>query len=117
MVRNVIRLVVVVLVVHAAVKIGPIFWTHFKFRDSVHDLAMFSVKRTEREVLERVMDIAARMDVPLSRDDVSVRKDKQTTIVAASYRAQLEYFPKRYYPWDFSFEVHGDPPRYSNVIP
>ncbi len=115
--RNIIRLVVVVAVVHAGVKIGPVFWTHFKFRDSVHDLAMFSVKRTEREVQDRVMDIAARMDVPVDRENVTVRKDKQKTIVSASYRAQLEYFPRRYYPWDFDFEVQGVPPRYSSVIP
>jgi hypothetical protein len=117
MVRNIIRLVVVVLVVHAVVKIGPVFWTHFKFRDSVQDLAMFSVKRTEREVQDRVMDIAVRMDVPVERENVTVRKDKQMTVVAASYRTQLEYFPRRYYPWDFEFEVQGVPPRYTNVIP
>ena len=72
MLRAIIRLALVALVVHAAVKTLPVFWAHVKFRDAVEEMAMFSQKRSEGEIAERVFDIAARMDVPLAREGLGV---------------------------------------------
>jgi hypothetical protein len=116
MLRTIIRLSLVALVVHASVRIAPVFWTHFKFRDAVEDMAMFSQKQTEREVIDRIMGIAERMDVPLDRANVEVRRTRGITHVDARYVAQLEYFPKRFYPWAFELDLEAVPPRYSNVI-
>lgn len=113
MVRSIIRLAIVALIVHAGVKTLPVFWTHFKFRDAVEDMAMFSQKRSEGEIAERVLDIAERMDVPLTRDGLKVHRAAGITYVDASYTAQLEYFPRRYYPWQFILDVRATPPRYS----
>ena len=33
------------------------------------------------------------------------------------YVAQLEYFPKRFYPWEFIIHVEEVPPGYSAYIP
>ena len=117
MVRTVIRLALIALVVHAGVKIGPQFWKHFKFRDAVEDMAMFSEKRSEREIASRVLEIAGRMDVPLSPEALKVHRAQGVTYVEASYIAPLEYFPRRYYPWEFTLAVRAVPPRYSGVLP
>jgi hypothetical protein len=117
MLRTIIRLALVALVVHAAVKTVPVFWHHVKFRDAVEEMAMFSAKRSENDVLERVMQIANRLDVPLQRENVKVRKQRNITFVDASYTAQLEYFPNRFYPWDFKVNVEGVPPRNSDILP
>jgi hypothetical protein len=112
MVRTVIRLALVALVVHAGVKTLPVFWTHFKFRDAVQDMAMFSQKRSEHEIEERILEIATRMDVPLERDNLKVHRAQGITYVDANYTAQLEYFPKKYYPWAFTLDIRASPPRY-----
>lgn len=117
MLRTIIRLALVALVVHAAVKTVPVFWSHVKFRDAVEEMAMFSAKRSEGEVLDRVMQIAERFDVPLARQAVRVRKAQGITFVDAAYTAQLEIFPNRYYPWDFQINIQAVPPRYANVLP
>lgn len=113
MVRTIIRLAIVALIVHAGVKTLPIFWTHFKFRDAVEDMAMFSQKRTEAEIAERVLDIAERMEVPLMRDGLQVHRAQGMTYVDATYTAQLEYFPRRYYPWQFTLDIRATPPRFN----
>ena len=38
MLRNIVRLVVLGLVVHAAVRIGPEFWHFLKFKDGVTEI-------------------------------------------------------------------------------
>jgi hypothetical protein len=113
MVRTVIRLALVALVVHAGVRTLPVFWTHFKFKDAVEDMTMFSVKQTEREVADRVMEIATRMDVPLARENLQVHRAQGITYVDATYVGQLEYFPQRYYPWEFTLDVRTTPPRFT----
>jgi hypothetical protein len=112
MLRSIIRLALVALVVHAGYKTLPVFWTHFKFRDAVQDMATFSSKRTEHEIADRVMEIAARMDVPLAREDLKVHRAQGTTYVDATYMAQLEYFPQRFYPWEFTLGIRAVPPRF-----
>jgi len=110
MVRTIIRLAIIAVIVNAGLKTFPVFWTHFKFRDAVEDMAMFSQKQTEREVAQRVLDIAARMEVPLGREQVKVHRAQGITYVDAAYTAQLEYFPSRYYPWDFVVDIRATPP-------
>jgi hypothetical protein len=75
-------------------------------------MTLFSSKRTEREILERIMEIAQRMDVPLDRTNLTVHRAQGVTYVDASYIAQLEYFPRRYYPWQFVLDIRTTPPRY-----
>ncbi len=110
MVRTIVRLVVLALIVNAGMRVGPVFWTHFRFRDAVEDLALFSQKRTDREVSERIMDIAARMEVPMDRRQLKVHRAAGITYVDATYVAQLEYFPSRYYPWEFTVDIRATPP-------
>jgi hypothetical protein len=117
MLRSIIRLALVALVVHAAVRTVPVFWAQVKFRDAVEEMAMFSGKRTDREVADRVMQIAARLDVPLAREDLQVRKAQHTTYVDATYTAQLEVFPRTFYPWTFQIHIEAVPPRYTDVLP
>jgi hypothetical protein len=115
MVRTLIKLVIVVLVVHAAVKTVPQFWTYMKFRDKVQEMARFSSRRTEREVLERVVQLAQQLDLPIAAEDVKIRKEKNTTFVETRYTVPLEYFPSRFYPWTFEVKVEGVPPVYETI--
>lgn len=117
MIRTLIKLAIVVVVVHAAVKIVPVFWTYVKFKDAVTETARFSSRRSQDEITTRVLAIAERYDLPISRGDIEVRKVEDRTYVNTRYSVQLEYFPSKFYPWDFVVNVEGVPPRYSGVIP
>lgn len=117
MIRTVIKLAIVAVVVHAAVRIVPVYWNYFKFKDAVQETANFSSKRTEEEVRTRVHAITQRLDLPISLQDIRVRKSGETTFVETQYTEQLEYFPGQKYPVEFKISVEGVPPRYATTLP
>jgi hypothetical protein len=117
MIRTVIKLAIVALVVHAAVKTVPVYWNYFKFKDAVQEMANFSARRTDEEVRARVLAIAQRLDVPVTGGDIRVRKDSERTFVETEYTADLEYFPGRKYPVEFKIRIEGAAPKFSREIP
>lgn len=116
MIRTLIKLLLLAVVVNAGIKTVPSFWKYYKFRDAVEETAKYSSRRTKEEVASRVLQIAARMDVPLDPAALQVTKRNASTRVVASYSVVLEPFPSKTYPWDFEIDVEGEPPRYE-VIP
>ncbi|MCU0255845.1 MAG: hypothetical protein MUF60_03805 [Vicinamibacterales bacterium] len=111
-IRALIKLALVVLVVHAAVRVVPPFWNYVKFRDACEEIARFSAKRSAEEVAARVMTKAGQLDIPLDQSQVQVRKQGNVTYIDAAYTARLEYLPTKFYPYDFVVTVHGTPPTY-----
>lgn len=117
MLRNLVRLIVLGLLVHAGVRVGPVFLNYYKFKDAVRETAMFPGKLTAEELVARVVEIGLAHDVELTPREIEVAKDGQTTYIRTGYTKQLEYVPRRFYPWTFAVDVAEDPPRYGELIP
>ena len=113
MLRNIVRLVVLGLVVHAAVRIGPEFWHYLKFKDAVAETASFSQRKTPEQIRERVAKLALENDVPITAADVAVSQQGETVYVSTAWTAQLEYVPTRFYPYDFIVDVEARPQRFT----
>jgi hypothetical protein len=116
-IRALIKLALVAIVVHGAVKVVPVFWNHVRFRDACEEIAKFSSKKPEPEILARVLAKASQFEVPVTQDAVQVRKQGALTFITADYTAQLEYFPSRFYPYSFAVKVQGVPPAYGEFLP
>jgi hypothetical protein len=114
-IRALVKLVILALIVHAGVRVGPVFWNHYKFRDACQEIARFSAKRPETDVAARVMAKAAQFDIPLPDGAVKVRKQGPVTFIRADYTARLEYLPTRFYPYDFIVDIEGTPPAYETL--
>jgi hypothetical protein len=117
MIRLIIKLAIVALIVHAAVKIGPVFWTNLRFKDALIETAKFSAKRTAEDVAVKARKIASDLEVPVDPEAIAVSKAQDTTIIDTRYTAQLEYFPSRFYPWEFKIHVEEGPPRLADLMP
>ena len=117
LIRGLIKLALVAILVHAGVKIVPVFWNYVRFRDACEEIAKFSSKRTESEVQARVLSKATQFEIPVSEGTVQVRKQGAMTFIDANYTAQLEYFPSRFYPYSFAVKVQGVPPAYGEYVP
>jgi len=113
MLRNIVRLVVFGLIVHAAARIGPEFWHYLKFKDAVAETASFSRRKTPEQIKERVARLAVENDVPITAADVTVSQQGEITYVSTAWTAQLEYVPTRFYPYDFIVDVEGRPQRFT----
>jgi hypothetical protein len=117
MIRNIIRLLVLSLIVHAGVRIGPIFWHYLQLKDAVVETAMFAGRKTPEALVERVVALADEHGVILAPREITVVRDGEITYITTGYTKQLEYLPTRFYPWQFTIDIESEPPRYGKLIP
>lgn len=116
MIRNLVRLLVLALVVHAAVRVAPEFWHYVQFKDAVVEAATYAGRSTPEQVRDRVLALASQYGVPIGAADVAVSRQGETTYVYTGWTAQLEYLPQRFYPYDFVVDVEGRPQRFASVV-
>lgn len=119
MLRNLIRLVVVLLIAHALYRFAPPYIHYHQFKDAVAETAMFAKDGPESEIVDRVMDLAARYQIPIERDAVQVTRDKQFTYINVAYEEQIEWLPSYRRPMPFSIAAegwHAQPPAKTDGI-
>ena len=68
MLRNLIRLAVLLLIANALYRFVPVYLHHYQFKDAVAEAARFSKDRSDAELVDRVMLLAERYQIPLDRE-------------------------------------------------
>src|SRR5262249_54284204 len=117
MIKLVLKLALVALVAHAAIKIVPVFWSNLRFKDALAEQARFAGKKTEDELRNRAEKIANDLEIPVTGESIAIKRTGAQTSFDTRYVAQLEYFPRRFYPWEFVIHVEETPPGYSAYMP
>jgi hypothetical protein len=112
-----IKLAIVALLAHAGIKIVPVFWSYLRYKDALEETARFSGRRTEEQLVEKATRLAHDLDVPLNGAAIRVKKGNNFTTIDTRWVAQLEYFPRQYYPYEFVVHVNETAPRYGDYIP
>ena len=107
MLRKLVKLGVLLLMVHALYRSVPIFIRYYEFRDAVREAALFSKGRTDLEIANRVMQLAAKYEIPLEQDAIAIRHEGQTTYIDADYVEEIEWVPTYKRVWPFSVNVEG----------
>ena len=75
-----------------------------QLEDFMIDLAKFSTRETEDRLTRRIMDKAVELELPLRKEDVSVKKQSGRVRMKAAYAVTLEV-PFYTYVWRFNHEV------------
>jgi len=107
MLRNLIRLAVVILIAHALYRFVPVYMHHYQFKDAVAEAAKFSKDRSDTDLVDRVMVLADRYSIPLEREAVQVSRDKQMTYITLTYEEQIEWVPGYRKPMPYTVSVEG----------
>jgi hypothetical protein len=107
MLRKVIKLAIPLLIAHALYRSVPVFVHYYQFRDAVKETALFSKDRPNAEVAQRVMDLAAKHDIPIDPETIQVRREREYTYIDANYVQEIEWLPTYKRPWSFTVEVEG----------
>jgi hypothetical protein len=104
-----IRLAVVACIAWAAWHAGMAAWQQFQFSDTVAQIAQFGADRDEVSVRAAVLEAAAKLDLPVTTNGVSIRRQEQPAhlYIDVSYTAQVEILPRYKYPWTFTTSAHG----------
>jgi hypothetical protein len=107
MLRNMVRIAVVLLIANALYRFVPVYMHYQQFKDAVGETAMFAKDRPESELVDRVMLLAERYQIPIDRDAVQVSRDKQHTYINVMYEEQIEWVPSYSRPMPFTIAVQG----------
>ena len=105
MIKTVIKLLIVVAMLNALVRVGLVAWSYFQLRDEAQQLIVFGARTSTTELHNEIMAKAEELDVPLEPANLDVRRDGQRTYVSGSYTQPVELFPRFIYPLDLSFAV------------
>jgi hypothetical protein len=112
-----IKLAIVALIAHAGIKIVPVFWSYLRYKDALEETARFAGRKTEEQLVDRATRLATELDVKLNGAPIRVKRGNNFTQIDTRWVAQLEYFPRQYYPYEFVIHVNEGPPRYGDYIP
>jgi hypothetical protein len=107
MLRNLVRLAVVLLAAHALYRFVPAYIHYHQFKDAVAEAALYSKDRSDNEVVDRVMELAQRYQIPIEREAVQVSRDRQFTYISVEYEEQIEWVPTYSRPMPFTVAVEG----------
>lgn len=103
--KNVFKLVIVVIVLHALAQAGMVAWTYYRFRDTAQQLITFGPQVPTAELYEQILSTGREFQLPLGSDDVAVERQSSRTRASARYIQQYEFFPNNFYPVELSFQV------------
>ena len=107
MIRLIIKLAIVALVANAAWRVGSAYVSFYRFKDAVTESAQFGGDKTEDQLRQRVLELAAEYELPVVEDRISVRKEETRTFLTGSYTQPVEVVPGYRYPWVFSWSVEA----------
>ena len=105
MIRKLVKLAIFLLIANAVYRIAPPSVHYFQFKDAVQELALFSQKTPDAELIDRVMALAEEHGIPLERDYVQVRRSNGQLVIDASYVESMKVLPG--YSYDHQFDVEA----------
>ena len=105
MIKNLLRLVIVLAVGHALYHFVPPYWHYQQFKDDVKQTALFAGRAPESAIAEQVMVHARTRRVPVQPHDVSVRRLNNQTFIDVQYVEPIKILPNYVYRWQVKVAV------------
>jgi hypothetical protein len=110
LIKTVVKLLIALAVVNAAARGGMTAWSHYQLKDAAQQLVLFGVRIPTAELSNQILNKAVELDVPLELQNIDIGREGNRTVVYASYRQPVEFFPNFVYPLDLSFSVEAFAP-------
>ena len=107
MFKTLIKLLIAALVVNATWRAGNVYLKYFRFKDDVHEAALFAARQSDSQVQAKVMSLAEQFDIPLKPENVSITRNERRTVINAVYTDEVELVPTKFYPWEFKVSVEA----------
>jgi hypothetical protein len=105
--KTLVKVVVVVMVLNAVVRVGWAQWNFYQLRDTAQQAVTFGAQDQPVEIQARILDKAVELELPVPPEGVLVERDGMRTHAAANYTQPVEVFPRYEYPLSFSFSVEA----------
>lgn len=107
MIRAIIRIIVAVAVLNAAVRIGFAYWGYYQLKDTAQQLIVFEFNTPTGKIRQQILDAAMELSVPLEAQNLEVIREGTMTFVNVWYVQPVEVIPSFPYPLEMSFFVQA----------
>lgn len=98
---------VALILLTASVQGARAAFKHYQFVDAIQEAMLFASSRTEDQIADRVLELAADHEIPLEPDNVSVQRAPYQITIDAPYTDTVNILPGVYSrPWDFETKVN-----------
>jgi hypothetical protein len=74
MIKTVLKVVVSLLILHGAGRIGYAYWNFYRFEDALQQVAQFGERRTDKQLCDEALDTAANYAIPVGASGVVMRR-------------------------------------------
>lgn len=100
-----IKLVVFLLIGHALFRFVPPYWDHTQFIRELEETSIGWREYSDAEVRELVFAMAQGHRLPLDREQINVRRERDHLFVEVAYSRPMELIPGSKYSWEFDSQV------------
>lgn len=103
--RKLVKLALFLLIAHALYRFGPVYVKDVSLRWDVKEAAHAWQDLNPEQVTDEILALAARNNVPITREHVDVRNTGSRVAVDLSYVVPVEFVPGWKYPWTFENSI------------
>jgi hypothetical protein len=107
MIKLIIKLAIVGVILNGVARAGMVAWGYYQFKDATQQIAVFGAETATSHLHGQVMQKAASLAIPVSEEQVNVRRDGMRTIIEVAYQQPVELFPQYTYTVPVKFDVEG----------
>jgi hypothetical protein len=104
-IKAVLRLAIVAVLANGTWRVGSAYAKHYRFTDAVAQTTQFRGGKSDQDVHDRVFELAAAHDIPITDEDLTVTRQENHTIVRGAYKRPIELLPGFKYAWPFTVDV------------
>jgi hypothetical protein len=104
-IKTIVKLALAAFVAHAVYQLFVVYSAHYRFKDSVTSTTQFRGEMSDEQLHDRIFELASQYDVPVTDENLTVRRKDNHTIVESSYTRPVNFFPGFTYKWPFTLQV------------
>jgi hypothetical protein len=120
MAKTLIKIVIALIVLHGAFRIGSAYWNFYRYEDALQQLAQFGERRADKQLCDEAIETAANYGVPIPADGLTIfrgnnpphncggepsapaaRQPATQIRIEGSYVERVQVLPGYVYPWEF----------------
>jgi hypothetical protein len=103
--RAIIKLLIVALVLHGVYRASVVAVRYYELKDAAQQALIFGGGATTGQLHTQILEEAVALGLPVTAENLEVRRTGQRTVAEARYTQPLEILPNYTYPIDLSFSV------------
>jgi hypothetical protein len=103
--KTLVKLALLAIVANATWHVFTVYSAHWKFLDGIQYAAQFRGDKSDEQIRQQVLEIAAQAELPIDEGQLTVTHAETRTTIDTAYTRTIELFPGFTYPWPFTVHV------------